>query len=907
MFSFLKNNCIEDKILYLKKLNNKREKKKTNCIYGLNNKQFNGYIKIGSTHNPQQRKWDYQTSSPYKYEYLWIYYLDNYNCKLIDDLLKFELRQYNIKGNGGIEFYNIKDYIIISNILNKYKINYRLELGDKYTEKKIDLNTKNNSILENKMNSSDMIKLFNKFTPEQQRKMLESSGINLDIKLDPKYDISKEKYHLVNNRISKFSKIDVNSQSIHFFIKKLQENIKNIIILGLIQSGKTNEIIGMIHYCIVYLKIPVIVLIQNRTSAWQQLNNRLHEFSNKLDNYNIKTRYCKGLREDSIKKIFNFDNPIPEVIICLSNYKQLSRLSDNLEKCTQYINVKLAPYILIMDEYDDHIKSRQDEEDIEKLKVVEKYINYIRDNSFMNVGVTATLLAPMLTDHKTNVKDVFLLKPSNKYVGFGSSRIKIIDIKKDILESKNKRLLHTSKINKIIQNIEESIDYDIKTYSITLVNTSDDTKEHEKIYEELSNEFIEWAVILFNSKNDNSKVSEIRCKLPEETDSLIPIIEGHFDTDGKIKTITKHKYKIPKNHNIYEFLEDEDKYLCRFSISFKNYSVSEIITELMNYTNKVSIVSGRMACRGISFVTDDYKKHITDMIYVPSGSSHLTRNVQDMRIFGNFPNDGIDINLYIDKDNYFTNIGGYINLQNNLLSGNLDDVNYDAKNLRQSIMEYEFNPNEVPEKKLDRVGVVKGINFKPEDKWGIPTHINDFDTCYNELKIKYPDYKIVSYSKHIDLDLHNIHYGRINGKFICPTKSNKLSETYKYLFNNNFNKEIRHVLKSFNGTKLELELKLKLDLLKQSYIYNNFRNGWGLYNPLRNNRDLLDICYMGTEGESPIKLIIKNPSIDKKKLIDTLKKKILIIFYAKNNYHYTKCDKESYYMNDKFFEFSKYI
>ena len=83
----------------------------------------------------------------------------------------------------------------------------------------------------------------------------------------------------------------------------------------------------------------------------------------------------------------------------------------------------------------------------------------------------------------------------------------------------------------------------------------------------------------------------------------------------------------------------------RYIIEFEKYSISEIITELMTYTNKICIIRGRMACRGISFVNDDYSKHITDMIYVPSGTSHLTRNVQDMRIYGNFPDDNLYINL----------------------------------------------------------------------------------------------------------------------------------------------------------------------------------------------------------------------------------------------------------------------
>ena len=95
--------------------------------------------------------------------------------------------------------------------------------------------------------------------------------------------------------------------------------------------------------------------------------------------------------------------------------------------------------------------------------------------------------------------------------------------------------------------------------------------------------------------------------------------------------------KICVNDYIYQYIPKDQQYVFRDSITFQNYSISEIITYLLQYTNKIAIIGGRMACRGISFVTTNFKKHITDMIYVPSGSSHLTRNVQDMRIYGNYP------------------------------------------------------------------------------------------------------------------------------------------------------------------------------------------------------------------------------------------------------------------------------
>ena len=111
-------------------------------VYIINN------IKIGSTKRPETRKYDYQTSSPYPYKYLWLFYLKNSDCYTVDDLLKRELKDFNVKDKEdkhvGIEFYQNINFLDVARILNKFNIEYILEKGDKYQEKKkIDTETKN--------------------------------------------------------------------------------------------------------------------------------------------------------------------------------------------------------------------------------------------------------------------------------------------------------------------------------------------------------------------------------------------------------------------------------------------------------------------------------------------------------------------------------------------------------------------------------------------------------------------------------------------------------------------------------------------------------------------------------------------------------------------------------------------
>ena len=130
-----------------------------------------------------------------------------------------------------------------------------------------------------------------------------------------------------------------------------------------------------------------------------------------------------------------------------------------------------------------------------------------------------------------------------------------------------------------------------------------------------------------------------------------------------------------------------------------------------------------MACRGISFVDNKYVKHLTDMIYVPSGGSHVTRNVQDMRIYGNFIEDGIKINLYVDEDLYLREIKNYITLQKELLSGN---KNYDPDS--------EEPP---PSLKCNIMSVRYRLQLPPDNLFKIPTKINNFSkTRYNRLVLE---------------------------------------------------------------------------------------------------------------------------------------------------------------------------
>ena len=902
---------LENKISFLHLKNQTREKHQNNCIYGLTNPQYKDYIKIGSTDNPGRRKYDYITTSPHEFKYLWIFYLEDFDYRLCDDLLKHELKNYNerfAEENVGIEFYKINNPDIISKILEKYRIKFRLEIGDKFN-KKIESNKVN---LLNQTMDPKLLEFLSNFTPEELKRIAENAGIKEET-CDPEIDIFNLKFQYVSKNLESFDDDNfkqIKCQSRDFFIDRVKRNIKNICILGLIQSGKTNEIINLVYFCIRFLKIPVIIVIQNKTSGYKQLEYRFSEFIKSLEDFNFKVRYAKGttLKQANSDKIFNPKNPQPEVIVALSNYKQLEKLEQQIEYVKINNGGKISPYAVFMDEYDEIIKSRSDISEMENIsdkerkdfeknvKRVEKHSNFIRDNSFINVGVTATLLAPMLTENKLKLGDIFSLTPQDNYVGFGSDRIHIIDINDHLTKIRNKIKLDFNKLEYLINEVDNSVDLEEnKDYSLLLINISDDTDDHKEINSIFKNYFTEWSCVVLNSKGEDG---EIECSLPYPIYSDIKYKLGTFTLDSEGKktyTINKITSTLPHDHLLAVNTTREEREYSKYEIKFNNCSISDIITKLMTFNNKVAIVSGKMACRGLSFVDNSYRKHITDMIYVPSNTSSLTRNLQDMRIFGNFYNDGIKINLYTSDAIYKEDIKSYLDNQKKII----DEGDAD-KSCKENFRKFKFDPKNVPRKRLDRPGLTKGIKFNSDIKWGIPTNINDLDLVCKELSKQYRGYNILKYSFH---KRELLPEGK---KFIPKEQAENNFNMFKDLFAN----EMKEKVDSFFKDKLNIPKK---DEYRIWHVYNNYRNAWPLHNPLNIQfftkskqgelieRKLADICYMGEMNGNYIDIILRNNRYDSKTLKQFKGTKTIIIFYAKGSYNYVKCDQKCYMVEDRFF------
>ena len=71
---------------------------------------------------------------------------------------------------------------------------------------------------------------------------------------------------------------------------------------------------------------------------------------------------------------------------------------------------------------------------------------------------------------------------------------------------------------------------------------------------------------------------------------------------------------------------------------FENYNISEVLQILKNdpiHNHQfISIISGHLASRGISFVSSDYSLHLTDQYFSPGTNTHGENLLQSLRILG---------------------------------------------------------------------------------------------------------------------------------------------------------------------------------------------------------------------------------------------------------------------------------
>ena len=384
-------------------------------------------------------------------------------------------------------------------------------------------------------------------------------------------------------------------------------------------------------------------------------------------------------REQLYDRLINFDKElhivknagtigskkVPQIYLALSNKSSLS-------KVFKIINKSTFPYILFIDEVD-YVDSGEFE-NVKKYEV----IHDMKKNAYCTFGVSATIM-DQLGKEDISSKNIILLNTKSSYKGIDA--IQLLEIYKkckytgtfnDNLFDQDIGLL--SFINDFSKR--KPTPYLIEIYpNICLVNICRTKGPCFKIQEYLGNSHPELATIVYNGDG-------------------ISFRQGEFEFKEKI-TISKCLQRLKDDGGV-------DKY------------------------PNIMIFAGDLAGRCVSFVSEDYKWHLTDQRLLISSSCDEPELIQKIRLCGVY-NDDLPLKLYATKKTIDELRKAYLR-QEEIVSSLQDK---EIENVRSFIDSMEMH-----KEKFTRRSMVKDhkIDFKItkvnyETGW-------DYDICIPESKQK---------------------------------------------------------------------------------------------------------------------------------------------------------------------------
>jgi len=225
------------------------------------------------------------------------------------------------------------------------------------------------------------------------------------------------------------------------------------------------------------------------------------------------------------------------------------------------------------------------------------------------LGLTATPMAVIMDIKKWGKfpNRIFKLDPPIEYVGLNAENNKRL-VFHDVNPIKTGRKKNSVEYDKEYNNIKEIMDNcsDERKFCISLLLSETQNAKQEALIKriirhktEQDGGVTEWQGVVYNQKS-------------------VKLIPG-FEWGGELKEEIKDGESNILDPSGSLYSNDEMK-------QWKNSSAIQIALQFLKERNKkkILIVSGLMASRGISFVSCDYKYHLTD-IYISSDTKYNSR------------------------------------------------------------------------------------------------------------------------------------------------------------------------------------------------------------------------------------------------------------------------------------------
>ena len=397
---------------------------------------------------------------------------------------------------------------------------------------------------------------------------------------------------------------------------------KYLALVGHVQSGKTNEEISYCYQSVKQHRVPVVFIVRNIKADQLQLRDRFNLLGKETLNVHLLSNLTI---EETIKYMESLG-----IIILLCNEHQLLKIKRVILKYNK-------PYHLCIDEVDFSIKSK------DFISNTDILLTFIKKNAKFILGATATPFA-LFSSEKTLSK-VKRINPNKNYHGIETLCVNFVD--SCIIRDENDfPLCDMAAMDIIYDNFME------KQHGVILHTVVKEKENHYRIQSYLNKCYPEITVLVYNGDG-------IRVVCPNRNNK--PFADK--------KELNKYNQLINKYH-----FNGDGHY-------FTNYSISEVLQLLLDdleHTHThISIIAGHLASRGISFVSTDYRLHLTDQYFYAAKNTHGENLLQSLRILGCY-NDNTELTLWCSERTWDAIIVQN-KIINRLVDGIHDDIHWMAK------------------------------------------------------------------------------------------------------------------------------------------------------------------------------------------------------------------------------------
>ena len=457
----------------------------------------------------------------------------------------------------------------------------------------------------------------------------ESEKVKISIDVDDKSTLSStssssSSYSSGSQKVSKSSitskSVPKCEEKISMFVERYKLDKETYLIYGPVQSGKTNFVLSVTMAHIMINVCPVIVILRNCRGDAQQLSNRCSYFMKEQMEYfkgtgicgnSIKCFYVGGNKSDeSLRRAFTNCN----MIVAIANKTQLSKLAKVIKDFGSETR-----YVTIVDEAD---SVAYGDDDVEFRSILHENI---LEKSGRTYDITATTFNVMFTEKKIKSKNIIKLHvDTEKYRGLRNIRMKIIDHKDEnslteLLKNLGSRNAYEHEMGDVFQKNLIRTDHPL----IILIK-----KYHKKLDQnELARKIVDvknWGeVIVYNGDG-----LVIYTKYINALKKIITrgVIGEKFKINGK--SVEKSEREGKRCLIVKAHIDEGMQYFKELHMSKETRRITHL-----------AIVSDMMAARGISFVSKDYKWHLTTEYYEPQKYAQVDNIMQSIRLCGRYEDD----------------------------------------------------------------------------------------------------------------------------------------------------------------------------------------------------------------------------------------------------------------------------